>query len=283
MLLTQGNYYSREADLAYMSNSQYKKFKACPAAALAELRGEYAPQYTESTQKAFLIGGYVDAALTGDLDLFRAQHPEMYSTRGKTAGQLKSEFLHADYMIERVRREPLFMALLSGEKQVIMTGEIAGVPFKARADCVLSESGVDRIRREFPETADLFEFADGAIVDLKTARSFESVWNEDAGKRVNWIRNMQYATQGAIYQALEGHSLPFILAAVTKEPEPDLAVTHIPDSVLSDALQEVRENAPRFQRIKMGLEAPTRCEKCAYCRLTRRLTGIEEYAEEGVS
>lgn len=280
MLLTEKNYYSRKADLAYMSNSQYKKFKACPAAALAELRGEYTPQYTDSTQKAFLIGSYIDAALTGDLELFRAQHPEMYSTRGKTAGQLKAEFLHADYMIERVRREPLFMLLLSGDHQRTMTGEIAGVPFKGKADCILDESAVEQIRREFPENADLFEFSDGAIVDLKTARSFENVWNDEAGKRVDWIRNMGYAAQGAIYQALQGDGLPFILTAVTKEPEPDMMIQHIPDSVLSNALHEVEENAPRFQRIKLGLESPERCEKCAYCRMTRRLTRIEEYDDD---
>lgn len=280
MLLTRGNYYSAEANKAYMSNSQYKKFRSCEAAALAELRGEYVWQYADTTKEAFLVGGYVDAALTGDLELFKAQNPELIAKTGKNKGELKEPYKKADYMIERVRREPLFMALLSGKKQVIMTGKIGGVPFKSKADGMLDESNLARIRREFPETSDLFEFSDGAIVDLKTARSFESVWNEDAGKRVNWIRNMQYATQGAIYQALEGHSFPFILAAVTKESEPDLTVTHIPDSVLESALAEVAENAPRFQKIKMGLELPKRCEKCAYCRATRRLTGIEEYTEE---
>ena len=239
MLLTQGNYYSAEANKAYMSNSQYKAFRRCEAAALAELRGEYAPQYTESTQKAFLIGGYVDAALTGDLDLFRAQHPEMYSTRGKTAGQLKSEFLHADYMIERVRRE-------------------------------------------FPECYDLFEFADGCICDQKVMANLDSVWDATERRRVSFIEYYGYDIQGAIYRELEGNHLPFILAIGTKQDPPDLQAIHIPDSVLSDALREVGENAPRFQKIKLGLEPPTRCEKCAYCRMTRRLTRIEEYDGEEV-
>lgn len=283
MLLTQENYYSREADLAYMSNSQYKKFRSCEAAALAELRGEYVWQYADATKEAFLVGGYVDAALTGDLELFKAQNPELIAKTGKNKGELKEPYKKADYMIERIKAQPLFMLLLSGQRQVVMTGAIAGVPFKAKADVILNESAVDRIRREFPENADLFEFADGAIVDLKTTKDFKRVWSDEAGKKVDWIQDKGYATQGAIYQALRGGGLPFILAAVSKEPEPDMQIKHIPDSILSDALQGVQESAPRFQRIKLGAEPPTRCEKCAYCRMTRRLTRIEEYGGEDVS
>ena len=40
MKLTHENYYSPEANQAYMSVSQFKAFDRCEAAALAELRGE---------------------------------------------------------------------------------------------------------------------------------------------------------------------------------------------------------------------------------------------------
>ncbi len=56
IILSDENYYSTEADLAYMSVSQYKKFLECEAAALAKLKGEWTP---ESDPKALLVGNYV--------------------------------------------------------------------------------------------------------------------------------------------------------------------------------------------------------------------------------
>lgn len=43
MILTAENYYSQEANLAYMSASQFKAFDRCEAAALAELGGGVYP------------------------------------------------------------------------------------------------------------------------------------------------------------------------------------------------------------------------------------------------
>ena len=61
MILTAENYYSQEANLAYMSASQFKAFDRCEAAALAELRGEYIPP----ASTALLVGGHVDTAVAG--------------------------------------------------------------------------------------------------------------------------------------------------------------------------------------------------------------------------
>jgi len=41
--LNSENYYSLEANRAFMSYSQFKSFQECEAAALAEVRGEYTP------------------------------------------------------------------------------------------------------------------------------------------------------------------------------------------------------------------------------------------------
>ena len=59
MILTNENYYSPESNMEYMSVSQYKQFKRCEAATMAELRGEW--QQPKST--ALLVGSYVDACL----------------------------------------------------------------------------------------------------------------------------------------------------------------------------------------------------------------------------
>ena len=57
MKLTNENYFSPENNLTYMSASQFKSFRHCESAALAELRGEYKREVTD----ALLIGSYVDA------------------------------------------------------------------------------------------------------------------------------------------------------------------------------------------------------------------------------
>ena len=55
--LTESNYYSKEADLHYMSVSQYKSFMSCEARTMAKLNGEY----EEEQSSALLFGSYVDA------------------------------------------------------------------------------------------------------------------------------------------------------------------------------------------------------------------------------
>ena len=76
---------------------------------------------------------------------------------------------------------------------------------------------------------------------------------------------------------------PFLLAVGTKEDEPDLQAIHIRDGTLAAKLLEIEDVIPRFQVVKEGRAAPRRCEHCAYCRATRKLTRIvdaEELSEE---
>jgi hypothetical protein len=112
--LTSENYFSPENEQFYMGSSQFKNFRKCEAAALAELRGEYRREVTD----ALLVGSYVDAHFEGTLDIFRAQHPEIF----KKDGELKVQYKRADKMIQRAERSELFMQFMSGEKQEIMTG-----------------------------------------------------------------------------------------------------------------------------------------------------------------
>ena len=64
MILTNNNYFSKKANMEYMSVSQFKAFDKCEAAALAELKGEYVKPKTVS----MLVGSYVDAYFEGSLD-----------------------------------------------------------------------------------------------------------------------------------------------------------------------------------------------------------------------
>lgn len=254
--LTNENYFDPENNRKYMSASQFKSFQRCEAAALAELTGDYRREITD----ALLIGSFVDAHFEGTLDLFKAQHPEIFTRNG----ELKAQYRHAEYMIRRAERDDLFMKYMSGEKQRIFVGEIAGVPFKIKVDSY---------------------HPDLAIVDLKCMKDFASVWNAETECREHFILHWSYDIQGAVYREIirqnTGKVLPFYIAAVTKEkPEPDIQIYWIPDKMLDEALGEVQRLAPRFQRIKDGSLSPQRCGSCPWCRFTKVLTRPLDLTEE---
>lgn len=267
--VTRENYYSPELQWEYMGSTQYKAFQNCEAAALAQLKGEYNPPVTT----ALLVGGYIDAHFSGEMNEFQRDHPEIF----KRDGTLKAEYSHADKIIARMESDRLYSLLMSGKKQVIRTGMIAGVPFKIRIDSLLDSSICQTIVNEFPEAAEALGMCDGAIVDQKAMRDLAPVWSDEEHRKVSFVEAWGYDTQGAIYQEIEGNMLPFILAPGTKEESPDLAALYVSDEDLAAKLAEVEDNAPRYQAIKQGKIAPIRCGKCAYCRSTKKLTGIIDY------
>lgn len=273
MILTQENYYSTEANMAYMSASQYKAFCQCEAAALAELQGEWVQPSTQ----ALLVGGYIDAWFAGELPVYQAQHPELF----KRDGTLKAEYLKAQDVIARMESDELYSMLMSGQKQVVRTGLIAGVPFKVKIDSLLDAAACRQIAEEFPGAAPALGFGDGAIVDQKVMRDLGDVWSDEERRMVPFAQAWGYDIQGAIYQAVEGHMMPFILAVGTREEPADLAALYIPDDALRARLYEVEDRAPRYQAIKLGRERPRRCERCPWCRATRTLRTIVDFRELG--
>ena len=82
--LNESNYFSIENNLKYMGASQFKAFVSCEDAALAQAKGNYKEEETT----ALLVGSYVDAHFEGTLDIFRGQHPNIYTQKG----DLKSEY-----------------------------------------------------------------------------------------------------------------------------------------------------------------------------------------------
>ena len=128
--LTPETYFSIKADREYMSVSQYKNFKTCEAKALHDLE---IPD--ETYKESFLQGSLFEALVAGNSQLFIAQHPEMISSRGSTAGQLKSEFQRVVKAAEKFNSQEFFRDIIEKcEKQVILTGEICGVPLKCCLD-----------------------------------------------------------------------------------------------------------------------------------------------------
>lgn len=256
MKLTNENYFDRENQLKYIGVSQFKAFEACEYGALAELKGEYLKEKTPS----MLVGSYVDAHFEKTLDIFKAKNPEIF----KRDGSLLSQYANADNIIERIERDKMFCKFMSGEKQVIMTGEIEGVPVKIKIDSYLPDK----------------------IVDLKIMKDFAPIYKEGQGK-LAWFEAWGYDLQGAVYQEIvyqnTGKRLPFFLAAATKEKEPDIDIIEISQDALDFELNRFKEKITYYDAVKKGFIEPHRCEKCDACKFTKVLTEAkksEEYEDE---
>lgn len=269
--LTEANYFSPEADMEYMSASQFKAFRRCEAAAMAALQGKWGRKDT----LALRVGSYVDAYFSGELEQYREEHPEMF----KKDGALKADFAHAHKVAERLERDELARMLLSGKHQIIKTGRINGVWYKTKSDSLLTATQVEAICRRFPDVRKLVPFGGAMIVDLKYMRDFKPIWDEELHERVSFAEFWGYDIQGAIYQAIDKRSAPFVIIGATKEAVPDIDAFYIPDDDLAFSLSAVETLSPRYAAIKRGEIEPEGCGHCEYCRSVKKLTGIKHYKE----
>lgn len=247
MILTDENYYSDIANQEYMSVSQYKSFQKCEAAAMAELRGEW--KHPKTT--ALLVGSYVDAWFEGTLDEFKRQNPEIYTKNGG----LKSDFVLAEQIIERVQRDPMFMRYMGGKKQQILTSELFGTKWKIKID----------------------SYHPDKIVDLKVMRSMERVMGK------SFVEHWGYDLQMAIYAAVEGRDLATYLAVVTKQIPADIEIISVPRWRRMELLEEVEKFMPRILAVKSGSVPAQRCGVCEYCRSTKVITEPIDFELVGLS
>ena len=247
MELNKSNYFSLQAQMEYMGVSQFKAFEQCEAAAFAEIKGEW--QQPKTT--ALLVGSYVDAYFEGSLDLFKDENADIFTQKG----ELKAPYKQADEIISRVERDKFFMRFMDGEKQVIRTGEIDGVPIKIKIDVLHPKM----------------------IVDLKVMKDFKPMWKDK--QLLTFAEAWGYDLQGAVYQEITGGKLPFIIAAITKENVPDIGLFIIPQEFLDERLNYFKAMVPRYANIKKGLIEPVRCEHCDYCKATKKLTRIVDMRE----
>ena len=270
MKLTESNYYTVEANKAFCSASQYKDFigfplrHGCEERALKTISGEY----EQETTKALLMGSILDALWENDdPEYIMERFPDCVSTRGATKGQLKSEFQSVFDMYQTTLKSEIFCSYMSGEKQKIMTGEIAGLPFKIKID----------------------SFIDGkAIADLKTTQTLDRLFRyyiPDSGEKLPFYLAYGYDIQLAIYREIvrqnTGDNLRCYLACVDKKTYPICDVIELTPKLLDEALDGVKRNCESIIMLKKGETKPIRCEQsdCDYCRSTHecQLLSNEEF------
>lgn len=255
MRLTKNNYYSNEANREYMSVSQYKQFLKCEAAAMAMLNGEYSPPQTT----ALLVGSYVDSYFEGTLPIFIETHPEIL----KRDGTLKADYLKAEEIIERIKRDELFMKYMSGKKQVVKSANLFGTKWKIKIDSY------------FPKDK---------IVDLKVMRSLERIMG------ISFVEHWGYDIQMAIYSEIERlasktkeKSLETYLAVATKEEPSDIEIIHIPLWRRKEVLADVEKHMPHILSVKNGDIEPKGCGACPYCRQHKKLKEPIDFELVGLS
>lgn len=251
--LVEENYFSKENNLKYMSASQFKDFLKCPACAMAKLKEEWKQEKTT----ALMVGSYVDASYEGTLDIFKAKNPEIF----KKDGELKSEYKKAEEIINRLEKDKMFSKYMSGEKQVIMTGEILGVPFKIKIDSF---------------------HKDKCIVDLKVMKDMQSIWN--GKEKENFVEYYGYDIQMAIYQEIvrqnTGKILPTFLCVATKETITDFAILEIDNERLEFVMNAIiKPSLLSINNIKNENAEAYRCEKCEYCKSTKEIKQIINYKD----
>lgn len=258
-VLTRENYHSQEANRLYMSHSQYANFLQCEAMAMAKLTGDW----KEEQSDALLVGSYVHAWSEGTLEQFKANNPDCYTKKG----ELTAKMQQAERMIDCLKKDEFCMFVLQGEKEVIMTAEFAGATWRVMMDVYTPEKG--------------------RFVDLKTTRSIsETQWNAELGERISFVEMYHYPRQFALYSEIERlatgrqERIDPIVVAVSKEDPPDKAIISMADHDRAEMeLQMIRLNMPHILAVKHGIDKPSRCEKCDYCRATKVVSKIIHYSK----
>lgn len=259
MKLTNRNYYGTKANREYMSVSQFKDFLKCPAMAMAKLNGEYVPE----RGRALLLGSFVDEMLTGTKKSQEKFIEENRAELFKKNGEPYADVEQAMETVERVRKQPRMMHYLGGKHQTIMTGEIEGVPFKIKMDSFDPEE---------------------YITDLKYMASLRSP-NLFTPMIEYWGYDLQAACYQEVVRQNIGKRLPFFFDVATKEKPAHLALGEISQWNIDKAMEVVRANIVRFQKIKTGEIEAERCEdyNCEFCTSTKIITEAIDTDLFGVS
>ena len=306
-VLTAENYYTPQADLAYMSCSQYQGFCECEAKQNAKIRGRWKDRPTE----AFLVGNFFHSYFESPqahMDFCAANMEEIYTgtsikkynkvrdevelavVMGKKPNvdpesflELKAPFKKAVEMIAVVESDPLMRQFLDmdGENELFMTGDIFGIPWRMKMDKYVPDMRL--------------------IIDYKTvANIWETSYDPQTKTRRTFVETYGYLFRAAVYSMIEAQNAlgvtfeeayrqlqsddldlaNFFLLCVSKQEYPDKQVLRLNNrQEYLYELEKVRNNLIRFAWIKQGRTLPKRCGMCDYCRSTKVLKEVIPYYE----
>lgn len=249
-MLNDKNYFSEEADKHYMSVSLLKNILKCEASfKIKEFR------------ECFLEGHFLEEALykNGNVNKFIGDNPEICNQ----SGTLKAKYRTYLETAEFVKKDKQFVNSLQGENEKIFTGELFGVPWKIKVDCINLKKGF--------------------ITDLKFIKDFRKVWSDKENKYVNFVELYRYDIQAAVYQEIvrqnTGKVLNFYIAAVTKEKIPKKSLLYFNKLDLKDALEYVESVFDRVKQVWKGEVAPNACGTCENCLKSHKIKNLTYWKE----
>uniref|UniRef100_UPI003F692414 PD-(D/E)XK nuclease-like domain-containing protein n=1 Tax=Streptococcus pluranimalium TaxID=82348 RepID=UPI003F692414 len=264
--LTQENYYE---DKTYLTNSRYKRYQQCQAKAYAVDNGNWVENRDETP---LLLGNYVHSYFESSEahEKFLAENGDkLLAKSGKNKGNLKADFVIGDKMIASLKDDDGFGSLYHGypsdrvEKEMIVFGEVEGVPVKGKLDSV--------------------NLTRGYFVDLKTMKSiYAEEWNAELRKRVpvavNNILGFGYHGQLGLYRELlrqmTGNDFRPYIVAVSKEAVPDKDILKIDDEWLEEGLDKLKSDIVEVWNVIQGKQEPKKCGRCDYCRSQKKLNAV---------
>ena len=258
MILTNENYFSKEADRHYMSVSQFKSFAKCEAAALHKLNSG-----KEEKSKALIVGSYTHAAFESD-EVFNEFIKANDSVIFNRKGDKYADFAKADEMINTVKNDEFCMLAMTGEKEVIFKGTLHGVEWKIKVDNI--------------------NYQQGYFSDLKTTQDLQKrFYTKKYNGWGSFIHEYDYILQMYIYREIikqkTGHYFNPYIVAVTKQDPPDKAVIGFNPERFEFEKEYVEAKIGKVLEVKNGLREPERCENCDYCRKTKKLKGFIELGD----
>ncbi|MBY4981965.1 PD-(D/E)XK nuclease-like domain-containing protein [Streptococcus suis] len=264
--LTQENYYQ---DRSWLSNSKLKQYMQCQAKAYSVDNDEWVEERDETP---LLLGNYVHSYFESQEahEQFLAENGDkLLAKTGKNKGNLKADFVIGDKMIESLKSDDGFNRLYHGfsgddvQKEMIVCGEVEGVPVKGKLDSV--------------------NLSRGYFVDLKTMKSiYAEEYNAELRQRVpaavNNILGFGYHGQLALYRELlkqmTGKEFRPLIVAIGKEQVPDKEILKIDEVWLEEGLEQLKSNIVEVWNVIQGRQKPTPCGRCDYCRSKKKLDAV---------
>lgn len=273
-VLTDDNYYSREADIHYMSCSQFQSFQSCEAATMARLRGDWEPS---GSSDALFQGQYFHSYFEGP-EAFKRFCEEGFDqifktkttkSRGTEIVGKYAPFERLDQMIATVEADPFMQSMiqLPGNVEQFMVGNIGGILWRMKMDKYVPDRRL--------------------IIDWKTsANLWELYYNADKKEKQSFVEEYGYLMRAAVYGEIERQNTgkdtfpTFLILGVSKQDPPDkMAVMLNDDARWVFELETVKAALPRIQQIKEGHLAPKRCGHCEYCRATKKINRVLMYTD----
>ena len=254
MLLTPENYHSDEARAAYISSSDIKLAMRCEAMWAAQDKGQY--RRPEGTA-AFAYGHLFEEALTGNAETYITQHPELTLSRGPRKGELYAEYSGAIDLAAAVRRSSFLANLIDRcRKQVILTGELCGLPVRVMMDLVDE---------------------DESIYDIKSAKDFRTVWDDDRQEYMDWWAVWKYPVQLWVYREVarqNGLTVPNVGLIAGSKSNMDVQAITFSEETMTAAQADAEYTIRRMADIRNG-DKPDECGQCEWCLSQKKIERFE--------